>query len=96
MRARFIPLLLVPLTGLEAQTSKSATRAPTPMRQPLGGACASLSSVPSELVRTPEGMALLRFKKELEGVATVFVQKDSAMKWGKPSACSRCSAASTR
>ena len=79
-RARFIPLLLVPLTGLEAQGGKAIARTPSPSRQPMGGACAAIANVPSVLTSTPEGMALLRFKKELEGVATVFIQRDSAMR----------------
>lgn len=80
MRARLLVVLLAPLAGLEAQTPRPAVRTATPARPPMGGACASLTSVPSELVRTPEGMALLRFKKELEGVATVFVQRDTALR----------------
>lgn len=79
MRARFLLLVLAPLTGLGAQAVKSTTR-PSAPRPPAGGACASMTSMPSDLVRTPEGMALLRFKRELEGVATV-VGRDSAMKW---------------
>ena len=53
-RARFIPLLLVPLTGLEAQGAKAIARTST--RQPMAGACAAIN-IPSELMRTPEGMA---------------------------------------
>jgi len=78
IRVRFIPLLLVPLTGLDAQGA--IARTPLPRKQPMVGACAAIANVPSVLTSSPEGMALLRFKKELEGVATVFVQRDSALR----------------
>lgn len=62
--------IITPLAG--AQTSKPATRvATTTARAPLNSTCASLLNTPTELVRSPEGVALLRFKRELDGVATV-------------------------
>lgn len=54
-------------------------RVSTIERKPLNGACASLAGVPSELSRSPEGLALLRFKRELDGAATVFEQRGSTM-----------------
>ena len=62
--------VFVPLAG--AQTSKPTNRAATvTARAPLNSTCASLLNTPTELVRSPEGVALLRFKRELDGVATV-------------------------
>lgn len=54
-------------------------RASVTVRAPLNGACASLMNGPSDLVGTPEGLALLRFKRELEGVATIFEQRGAAV-----------------
>jgi serine protease Do len=59
--------------GLWAQSAR--TPKPQGLAKPLTGACAALSNTPSDLVRTPEGMAVLRLKRELDGAAMVFVQK---------------------
>lgn len=56
-----------------AQSTRSTTRVTvTTTRPPLQGACAAFMNGPMELARSPEGMALLRFKREVEGVANVF------------------------
>jgi membrane-associated protease RseP (regulator of RpoE activity) len=62
-----------------AQGTRPTVRATVTGRAPLNGACASLMNGPSELVGTPEGLALLRFKRELEGVATIFEQRGAAV-----------------
>ncbi len=41
-------------------------------RPPLQGACAVFMNGQPDLTQSPEGLALLRFKREIEGVATVF------------------------
>lgn len=64
-------LMWVPVADAGAQPARVSARVASSPRPPLGGACASLMEGPSELTRTPEGLALLRFKRELEGVATV-------------------------
>lgn len=60
---------------LAAQTAQPARTPRVVAGRPLTGACSALSSTPSDLVRTPEGMAVLRLKRELDGAAMVFVQK---------------------
>lgn len=44
-------------------------------RRGLTETCASLISGPSELVRTPEGKAVLRLKRELDGVSMIVSQR---------------------
>ncbi|MBL0169739.1 MAG: PDZ domain-containing protein [Gemmatimonadaceae bacterium] len=73
-----VSLWVIPLAVGHAQGSRSVIRTTTG-RSSLNGACASLTSVPSELARTPEGQTLLAFKRELDGVATMFAQRGSAM-----------------
>lgn len=70
--------LISPLSLLDAQVARVSSRSAV-ARQPLNGACASLTSAPTDLVRTPEGQTLLRFKRELDGVATIFEQRGSTM-----------------
>lgn len=62
---------LVP-NAATAQSARPSVRVPTTQRATLSTACTALMNAPSELVRTPEGVALFRFKRELEGLATVF------------------------
>jgi serine protease Do len=62
---------LVPKAAM-AQPTRTSVRTTSTLRPPLSNACAALMNAPSELVRTPEGVALFRFKRELEGLATVF------------------------
>jgi len=64
-------VLCLPAFGAGAQQTRVTARITSSPRPPLGGACASLIDGPAELTRTPEGLALLRFKRELEGVRTV-------------------------
>ena len=64
---------LLPAVGA-AQTTKQ-THVFISARQPASGACASLTAGPSELVRTPEGKAILRLKRELEDMSTVIEQR---------------------
>ncbi|MEQ1689840.1 MAG: PDZ domain-containing protein [Gemmatimonas sp.] len=70
--------LILPFSLLDAQVARVSSRSAV-ARQPLNGACASLTSAPTDLVRTPEGQTLLRFKRELDGVATIFEQRGSTM-----------------
>ncbi len=49
----------------------------------LTGACASLPGAPSELVRSPEGMAVLRLKRELDDAASVYSQKRMSAEAGE-------------
>ena len=65
--------VLVP-AAVSAQATKQ-THVLVSARQPANGACASLIAGPSELVRTPEGKAILRLKRELEGMSTVIEQR---------------------
>ncbi len=69
----------MPGAGVHAQGVRTTVRATVTARPPLNGACATLMNGPTELARTPEGMALLRFKRELEGVATVFEQRGAVV-----------------
>ena len=62
---------LVPHAAM-AQVARPSMRAAIKPRPALSTACTLLMNAPSELVRTPEGVALFRFKRELEGLATFF------------------------
>lgn len=68
--------LLLPAIGA-AQPPQPARQARVMIaaHQPLGGACASLIAGPSDLVRTPEGRATLRLKKELDDMSMVIEQR---------------------
>jgi len=55
-----------------AQSPQGGMRATGAAQPTLSNACTALMKAPSELVRTPEGVALFRFKRELEGLATIF------------------------
>ncbi len=78
-RGAAIVLVVVLPMNVHAQGTRPTVRASVTARAPLNGACASLMNGPSELVGTPEGLALLRFKRELEGVATIFEQRGAAV-----------------
>jgi hypothetical protein len=67
--------MLAPVFGAQAQGTRT-TRV-MEFRKPMDGACASFTSAPSELMRTPEGQTLLRYRRELEGVATIIEQRGS-------------------
>lgn len=83
MRTRRISALVLGLALpalLTAQTSTRTSTRPTggtrvrvsqkpSLRPALNSVCAELASSPSPLVHAPEGRALLRFKKDLEGAA---------------------------
>jgi serine protease Do len=68
--------LLVPclLAGQGAVRTKTSARKTAPFTN----ACAELASSPSRLVNVPEGMALLRMKRELESVAAL-LERESQM-----------------
>ncbi len=68
-----LALALVPVFSLEAQATRTTTRVQV-SRPALTGACAAFTSGPSALADSPEGLAILRFKRELEGIATVIEQ----------------------
>lgn len=78
VRAGLLLAVVVPAIA-EAQGTRATMRMAPMERKPLNGACASLAGVPSELTRSPEGLALLRFKRELDGAAVVFEQRGSTM-----------------
>lgn len=63
-----VALTAMPVAVLFAQ-GVSTTRVVVGFRQPINGTCASMTAGPSELVRTPEGKAILRMKRELDGVS---------------------------
>ncbi len=63
-----VALTAMPVSVIPAQ-SVSTTRVVIGARQPMNGTCASMIAGPSELVRTPEGKAVLRMKRELDGVS---------------------------
>lgn len=70
---------LAPLALAAQQThpARAQGRSVIANGKPLSGVCESLTSAPTELSRTPEGMALLRFKRELDGAATTVEQRGS-------------------
>ena len=72
-----VGLLLTPYP-LHAQGTRVTTRT-VRASSSLNGACAALTSAPSDLVRSPEGRTLLNFKRELDGVATIFEQRGTAL-----------------
>jgi serine protease Do len=59
-------LALLPSAG-SAQASAGGGRVTGQARAPLNRVCAELASTPTTLTRAPEGRALLRMNKELEG-----------------------------
>ena len=71
-------LLLTPSLPLGAQGTRATARV-MPAPPSLNGACAALTSAPSDLVRSPEGRTLLNFKRELDGVATIFEQRGTVL-----------------
>ncbi len=73
-----VGLLLTAYLPLHAQGTRVTARI-VPAPPSLNGACAALTSAPSDLVRSPEGRTLLNFKRELDGVATVFEQRGTAL-----------------
>lgn len=66
-------LLFAPEVAAQAVT---VTTTRTPTRRPMGmqNVCVELSSSPSPLVNAPEGLALLRLKRELESAALTLEQ----------------------
>jgi serine protease Do len=77
---------LVPVGSLAAQSAKPVPRATNVMiaRHPLNGACATLANAPTDLVSTPEGIAILRLKRELDGMATVVLQRGAPIEGADP------------
>ena len=73
-----VGLLLTPYLPLNAQGTRVTARI-VPASPSLNGACAALTSAPSDLVRSPEGRTLLNFKRELDGVATIFEQRGTSL-----------------
>lgn len=73
-------LLFTPGLVLQAQVSvRSGARTPATLQKASPNACSALLSPSPEIVRTPEGMMLLRLKKEFDGVASVVEQRNGTL-----------------
>lgn len=72
------PVMMAQAQSGAAGATKSVPRAVANVPRMQNGACASLANAPSDLVRSPEGLAILRLKRELDGAATVMVQRGGA------------------
>lgn len=71
--------LCIPGLALNAQTVvRSAVRTGNTLQKAPPNACATLTTS-SGLVRTPEGVMLMRLKKEFDGVAAVLEQRNGAV-----------------
>lgn len=77
-------LVLPDSVGAQVGTTPAASRVRTSVRRPAapptsgifaGNACMELESSPSPLVHAPEGLALLRLKKQLESAALTLEQR---------------------
>lgn len=84
MRLRFLPVVAVFVTAgtlsADALRAQTTVRTPTRVRGTIiassaANACAELAATPSALVNAPEGMALLRLKRELESAAFTLEQQ---------------------
>ena len=70
-------VLLAPTALAHGQSPRATARVGAVRASAGSVACASIAAGPTDLVRTPEGRALLNFKHQLDEAATVFVQRGS-------------------